>query len=134
MSDLPARNRVIYQSEALFVSPDTTGHHLYYLPPESITGGWADTAAYTGDCFVKGLGESNENGGQLIFNACNGTLVTPDKENEGEFVTGTDFKFKTFAALTNNYGNTRGSNYNLNKGSINKNSAGKRTNVWYCNA
>lgn len=32
MSSLPARNRVIYQSEALFVSPDTTGHHVYYKP------------------------------------------------------------------------------------------------------
>ena len=33
MSTLPPRNRVIYQSEALFVSPDATGYHLYYHPP-----------------------------------------------------------------------------------------------------
>ena len=99
MSNLPARNRVIYQSEALFVSPDTTGHHLYYLPPESITGGKGTLEQYTGDCFVKGLGESTENNGQLIFDACNGTLVTPG-DTEGTFVTGTDFKFKTFACNT----------------------------------
>ena len=27
-----ARKRVIYQSEALFISPDTTGHHVFYKP------------------------------------------------------------------------------------------------------
>jgi len=94
MSNLPARNRVIYQSEALFVSPDTTGHHLYYLPPESITGGWADRQEYTGDCFVQGLGTAEESNGQLIFNACDGTLV---KQQGDDYVEIEDFKFKTFA-------------------------------------
>ena len=100
MSNLPARNRVIYQSEALFVSPDTTGHHLYYLPPESITGGWLDKAAYTGDCFVLGEGTSEENNGQIIFNACDGTTVEVDGTKPNGFKVLEDFKFKTFACNT----------------------------------
>ena len=100
MSNLPARNRVIYQSEALFVSPDTTGHHLYYLPPESISGGWEDQAAYTGDCFVQGLSASQENNGQVIFNACEGTTVEVDNLAPNGYKTLEDFRFKTFACNT----------------------------------
>lgn len=68
MSTLPARNRVIYQSEALFISPDTTGHHIYYKP------------SYTGvgdDCLVTG----EKNGSSEVFNICDGTLGGDDYTN-----------------------------------------------------
>ena len=68
MSNLPARNRVIYQSEALFVSPDTTGHHVFYEPK------------FTGelnDCIVSGKDKDNE---LISFNACNGTVLNNGKD------------------------------------------------------
>ena len=61
MSNLPARNRVIYQSEALFISPDTTGHHVFYEP--KFTGS-------VNDCLVSG---KDKDGDTISFNACNGT-------------------------------------------------------------
>lgn len=61
MSTLPARNRVIYQSEALFVSPDTTGHHIYYESKfESDPDG----------CLVTGTDAA---GDPIFFDACKGT-------------------------------------------------------------
>ena len=77
MSDLPARNRVIYQSEALFVSPDTTGHHIYYMPPKNVK-----DAATEAECMVTGT--SAADGTEITFNACEGTSE------------GVDYKFKTF--------------------------------------
>lgn len=65
MSDLPARNRVIYQSEALFIAPDTTGHHIYYMPPEAVT----DETSQA-NCLVTGSGASNA---IVVFDACAGT-------------------------------------------------------------
>ena len=65
MSHLPARNRVIYQSEALFISPDTTGNHIYYMPPKSVK-----NATSLQECLVSGT----SSGGQaLVFDACAGT-------------------------------------------------------------
>jgi len=81
MSKLPARNRVIYQSEALFISPDTTGHHIYYMPPESVT-----TAATINDCMVTGSGV---NGSTFGFNACVGSGTTGGN-------VWADFKYKTY--------------------------------------
>ena len=79
MSNLPARNRVIYQSEALFVSPDTTGHHIYYMPPKSVA-----NAVGLPDCMVSGSGYNQT---PIVFNACKG--VGGINANE-------DFKFRTF--------------------------------------
>lgn len=64
-ASLPARNRVIYQSEALFVSPDTTGNHLYYRPPANV-----QDSELLDDCLVSG---NDENGNPIVFDACMGT-------------------------------------------------------------
>jgi len=74
MSTLPARNRVIYQSEALFVSPDTTGHHLYYYPPVAAEG---KSALVNGDeCVVNGVDDSNIS---IWFDSCRGRRIdSPD--------------------------------------------------------
>lgn len=72
MSNLPARNRVIYQSEALFVSPDTTGHHVFYEPNFTGAGN---------DCLVSG---KNKEDVAISFNACDGTSQ------------GKDYKYATF--------------------------------------
>lgn len=61
MSQLPARNRVIYQSEALFVSPDTTGHHVYYSPRHE--------ESHEPNCIITG---ENLHGNTLYFDACKG--------------------------------------------------------------
>ena len=88
MSNLPARNRVIYQSEALFVSPDTTGHHIYYAPPASLAQDEGETLeAYKSKCYVKG---TDDQGTEFTFNACNGTTVDPSD------VIIKDWKFTTF--------------------------------------
>lgn len=90
MSNLPARNRVIYQSEALFVSPDTTGHHLYYAPPASLEQGENETSQeHEERCYVKGLTTGNA---EVLFNACNGWTL--DSVSEDKLV---DHKFSTFA-------------------------------------
>ena len=65
MSHLPARNRVIYQSEALFISPDTTGNHIYYMPPEIV-----HDAATQDECMVTG---EDAGGNKIKFDACAGT-------------------------------------------------------------
>lgn len=70
MSTLPPRNRVIYQSEALFISPDATGKHIYYMPPKSvgpITGSVVQNAQYINQCIVSG------NDSTIWFDACMGT-------------------------------------------------------------
>ena len=72
MSTLPARNRVIYQSEALFVSPDTTGHHLFYDP--KFTG--STDPATPGDCWVSGVGAE---GGDIFLNICDGSYSPAGK-------------------------------------------------------
>ena len=64
MSTLPARNRVIYQSEALFISPDTTGNHVYFKP--SFTGNGNIT-----DCLVTG----SRDGAEAVLDVCKGTLA-----------------------------------------------------------
>jgi hypothetical protein len=66
MSELPARNRVIYQSEALFISPDTTGHHVYYDAKH--------TEPDVNNCVITG---EDINGDPLFLNACSG-LVSSD--------------------------------------------------------
>jgi hypothetical protein len=71
MSDLPARNRVIYQSEALFVSPDTTGHHLYYEPPLETQA--LSAVEKTGDACI--LAFMKQNGTEVTFNTCLGGIV-----------------------------------------------------------
>lgn len=86
MSDLPARNRVIYQSEALFISPDCTGHHMYYMPPYAVTG---ETDA--NNCLVEGL---DDQGAPIFFDACMGRVV--DGSNLA-YTDGADLKFKTFS-------------------------------------
>jgi hypothetical protein len=86
MSDLPARNRVIYQSEALFISPDCTGHHMYYMPPYAVTG-----ETVRANCLVEGKGEGDAN---IFFDACMGRVVD---DNQLTYTTGVDLKFKTFA-------------------------------------
>lgn len=86
MSTLPPRNRVIYQSEALFVSPDATGYHLYYHPPIAnddptnpiITGAWGSKGQPQGlkgfgECLVSGSGVVGGTAGHLVFDACAGT-------------------------------------------------------------
>lgn len=89
MSNLPARNRVIYQSEALFVSPDTTGHHLYYVPPASLAKGQGeDQNAHDAKCLVKGLDSAGQ---ELTLNACNGWT----QDAGGNKVK--DYRFHTFA-------------------------------------
>ena len=85
MAKLPPRNRVIYQSEALFISPDATGKHIYYMPPLSaskVTGQNSD-AVYQQECFITGSGAG---GGDIVFDACAGTGVT----------NGLDYKFKMY--------------------------------------
>jgi len=83
MSELPARNRVIYQSEALFISPDTTGHHIYYMPPTAVK-----NATGINQCLVSGSGS---NGQTVVFDACAGTGT----HFSGSVGT-TDYKFTTF--------------------------------------
>jgi hypothetical protein len=83
MSELPARNRVIYQSEALFISPDTTGHHIYYMPPTAVK-----KATGINQCLVSGSGS---NGQTVVFDACAGT-GTHFSGSAGT----TDYKFTTF--------------------------------------
>lgn len=80
MSHLPARNRVIYQSEALFISPDTTGHHIYYMPPAAVK----DTSTKN-DCLITGY----QGGQKVVFDACNGTGTVAGGA-------GFDMKFCTF--------------------------------------
>jgi len=82
-TNLPARNRVIYQSEALFISPDCTGHHLYYLP---VTGGETQSVP---NCIVQGKNASNED---VFFDACSG--VTRDSSSISASVVN-DFKYAT---------------------------------------
>lgn len=82
MSTLPPRNRVIYQSEALFVSPDATGYHLYYYPPtpndpsHPLLTGWNNggTGPHWGDsCLISGSGYIGGTSGMVVFDACGGT-------------------------------------------------------------
>jgi hypothetical protein len=61
---LPARNRVIYQSEALFISPDCTGYHLYYKPDAAAAGG-----TYPDDCLIQ-INDANSQ--PIFFDACDG--------------------------------------------------------------
>jgi hypothetical protein len=81
-ASLAPRNRVIYQSEALFISPDTTGNHLYYMPPSAVKNAGAQS-----ECMVTG---EDENGDQVVFDACMGTGV----DSSG---IARDFKFNSFA-------------------------------------
>jgi hypothetical protein len=92
MSTLPPRNRVIYQSEALFVAPDATGYHLYYHPATPAddpadssnfsslftglngAGDNPDARSWT-DCLVSGYGSApgHASGVSIVFDACAGT-------------------------------------------------------------
>ena len=71
MSELPARNRVIYQSEALFVSPDTTGHHLYYEPP--LDAQKLSSVEKTGNNCIFAF--TKQGGGDVTLNTCLGGIV-----------------------------------------------------------
>ena len=112
MSTLPPRNRVIYQSEALFVAPDATGYHLYYHPPtpaddpggssnfSKLFTGW--NGGMTGpdwkQCLVSGWG----NGGQVVFDACAGTGWTHATDAFGGTSTESfDIRNKGFACSGN---------------------------------
>ena len=85
MSDLPSRNRVIYQSEALFISPDCTGHHMYYMPPYAVTGETDPT-----NCLVQGTDEDDQ---VIFFDVCMGRVVD---DASLTYTNGADLKFKTF--------------------------------------
>jgi hypothetical protein len=105
MSTLPPRNRVIYQSEALFVSPDATGYHLYYHPPvpaddpgdnshfSKLFTGWGPSGGHTPlhmnnyggfsgefkNCLISGQGTVDGTDGMIVFDACAGTgWLNPD--------------------------------------------------------
>ena len=71
MSQLPARNRVIYQSEALFVSPDTTGHHLFYK--SNFQG--STNSSMQSECWITG---TDNIGDSIFFNVCNGDYSHTD--------------------------------------------------------
>jgi hypothetical protein len=86
MSDLPSRNRVIYQSEALFISPDCTGHHIFYLPPVA-----AKDETTKANCYVSGKYDTDKT---IVFDACNGLVLTGEASDLKKKA---DFKFKTFA-------------------------------------
>ena len=74
MSNLPPRNRVIYQSEALFISPDCTGYHMYYYPPQNAREATkAIKTVYDADCFVSD--------GTIHFDACSGVLRSAADKN-----------------------------------------------------
>ena len=86
MAKLPPRNRVIYQSEALFISPDATGKHIYYMPPlsaRSVTG-LKGGGEYEVACMISGSGAA---GATKVFDACAGTGVT----------SALDYKFKLYS-------------------------------------
>ena len=78
MSTLPARNRVIYQSEALFVSPDTTGHHVFYEPKVQ------------SDCIISGNGAGGASD-KIFFDACLGL-----SSRDSLFTTSTGWVYTTF--------------------------------------
>ena len=82
MSELPARNRVIYQSEALFVSPDTTGHHVYYDAKH--------TEPDVGNCVITG---QDKDGASLYFHACSGYV-----SDDSTFATYKDLNYVSFAS------------------------------------
>jgi hypothetical protein len=86
MSNLPARNRVIYQSEALFISPDTTGHHIYYMPPHKDN---LPASNSSEECMVSGL---DINGAVKHFNACCGV----ETSNAAGTSLVKDYKFRTY--------------------------------------
>jgi len=102
---LANRNRVIYQSEALFISPDATGKHIYYMPAKNA--GLIDKSnypnaplgreQYRAECWVSGSGA----GGQtFVFDACVGTGDNPDKSAV------IDYKFRMYKCTGNDsYGN-----------------------------
>ncbi len=81
---LSNRNRVIYQSEALFISPDATGKHIYYMPAKNA--GLIDKGSYgnaplgklqyRSECWVSGSGAGGET---FVFDACVGTGDNPGK-------------------------------------------------------
>lgn len=85
MSNLPARNRVIYQSEALFISPDTTGHHIFYKPGESLING--------DDCVITGKDAQDAD---LFFHACSGLVSTSNT-----FANSTGVSYWTFDCTGN---------------------------------
>lgn len=74
MSTLPSRNRVIYQSEALFISPDTTGNHVYFNPSFQEEGN---------SCLVTGKKGEHE----ATLNLCNGEVVYDGKTESWANVT-----------------------------------------------
>ncbi len=81
---LSNRSRVIYQSEALFISPDATGKHIYYMPAKDA--GSIDKSSYgnaplgreqyRAECWVSGSGDSGQT---FVFDACVGTGDNPGK-------------------------------------------------------
>lgn len=109
MSTLPPRNRVIYQSEALFVSPDATGYHLYYYPPtpndpsHPLLTGWNNggTGPHWGDsCLISGSGTVDGTNGLVVFDACAGTGWVQNvgvKVAETARIKGFDIRNKGFA-------------------------------------
>ena len=106
-TNLPARNRVIYQSEALFVSPDCTGHHVFYHPPKAAAG---KSALVDGDtCVVNGVDDNNN---PIWFDACRGRRIdSPDNGTSFQDFTlddnvtldpKYDFNYTTFACTGTN--------------------------------
>jgi hypothetical protein len=85
----PPRNRVIYQSEALFISPDTTGHHVFFDP--KFTGTLAN-------CTVTGLAATGTDQ-KLYFNFCSGQLNSAQDFGSATHIA--NYKYATFDCNTN---------------------------------
>lgn len=77
------RNRVIYQSEALFISPDSTGYHFTgsAIPNAEVPSDYADISAKIGPGPF-GL-MTPPTGAQQVFG---GTAVNPAKNHRGEIM------------------------------------------------
>mgnify|MGYP003298493918 CR=1 FL=1 len=77
------RNRVIYQSEALFISPDSTGYHFTgsAIPNAEVPSDYADISANIGPGPF-GL-MTPPTGEQQVFG---GTAASPAKNHRGEFM------------------------------------------------
>lgn len=77
------RNRVIYQSEALFISPDSTGYHFTgsAIPNAEVPSDYADISAHIGPGPF-GL-MTPPTGAQQVFG---GTAASPAKNHRGEIM------------------------------------------------
>jgi len=77
VSNFTSRNRVTYQSEALFISPDATGHHLYYEPKFI----HSTNETSIGECWITG---DHIDGQKIFFNICNGTSSRSESNHQND--------------------------------------------------